>query len=71
MTTSAVITTFSTIYYRKNLCRYYWLKVTEAILTSCWLGGDESIKSNDDKFLAVSGKLEKVVEMAEAEVKEL
>jgi hypothetical protein len=47
------------------------LDFSEAILQSCWLGGDETIKSNDEKFLAVSSQLEKVISVAEAEIKEL
>ena len=47
------------------------LGFTEAILNSCWLGGDETIKSDDYKFLAVSSQLEKIITVAEAEIKEL
>ncbi|MDR2475944.1 MAG: hypothetical protein LBD45_08820 [Bacteroidales bacterium] len=47
------------------------LDFSEAIFQSCWLGGDETIKSNDEKFLAVSSQLENVISVAEAEIKEL
>ncbi len=47
------------------------LDFAEAILASCWLGGDETIKSNDDKFLSVSSQLEKIITVAEAEITEL
>ena len=41
------------------------------ILTNCWLAGDEEIKTNDDYFLAVSGKLGEIIEIKEAEIKKL
>jgi hypothetical protein len=47
------------------------LDFAEAILTSCWIGGDETIKSDDDKFLSVSSQLEKIITVAEAEITEL
>ncbi len=47
------------------------LGFAEAILAGCWLGGDETIKSDDEKFLAVSSQLEKIVSVAEAEITEL
>ena len=47
------------------------LLFSEAILTSCWLGGDEKIKSDDDMFLGIAGQLAKVISVAEAEIKEL
>lgn len=43
----------------------------EALLNDCWLVGDEEIKTNDDCFLAVSGQLEKIIEIKEAEIKKL
>ncbi len=47
------------------------LVFAEAILTSCWIGGDETIKTDDEKFLGVSSQLEKIISVAEAEIKEL
>lgn len=43
----------------------------ETILNNCWLGGDEDVKTNDDYFLAVSGQLDKVIEIKDAEIKKL
>ena len=46
-------------------------KFNETILNDCWLAGDDEIKFNDDYFLAVSGQLDKVIEIKEAEIKKL
>ena len=43
----------------------------ETLLNDCWLTGDEEIKTNDDYFLAVSGQLDKIIEIKEAEIKKL
>jgi hypothetical protein len=47
------------------------LGFSEAILNNCWLGGDETIKTDDEKFLAVSSQLDKIIAIGEAEIKEL
>lgn len=47
------------------------MRFNETLLNNCWLGGDETIKSDDDKFLAVSSQLDVIVEQKEAEIKEL
>lgn len=47
---------------------YKW---NEAIIECCWLGGDDEIKTNDDLFLAIGGKLTALVEVQEAYVKKL
>ena len=47
------------------------LKFSEIMLNGCWLGGDEEIKTNDDLFLSVSGKLGELIETKEAELKKL
>lgn len=44
------------------------MKFNEVILKNCWLGGDEEIKTNDSLFLAVSVKLDQVVEFKQAEL---
>ena len=41
------------------------------ILTNCWLAGDEEIKTNSDYFLAAGGKLGKIIEIKESEIKKL
>ena len=47
------------------------LKFNEVLLNDCWLGGDETIKTDDTKFLSVSQKLAELVEVVEAELGEL
>nr|DAR27476.1 MAG TPA: hypothetical protein [Caudoviricetes sp.] len=47
------------------------LKFNEALLRQCWLGGSEAIRTDDDKFLAASGVLDKIVEIKEAELEKL
>ena len=45
------------------------LNFNEVILNDCWLGGDESIKTDDSKFLGVSVVLPELIELKEAELK--
>lgn len=47
------------------------LKFNEVILNECWLGGDEEIRTSDDLFLSVSGKLSEIIEIKEAELEKL
>lgn len=47
------------------------LNFNETILNDCWLGGDESIKTDDAKFLGVSQTLGQLIEVKEAEIKKL
>ena len=47
------------------------LNFNEVILNDCWLGGDESIRTDDAKFLGVSGVLAELIEVKEAELKKL
>ena len=47
------------------------MKFNEIILTNCWLGGDDALKTNDDYFLAVSGKLSELIVIKEAELAKL
>lgn len=47
------------------------MKFNEIILTNCWLGGDEELKTNDDYFLAVSGTLSELIVVKEAELVKL
>ena len=44
------------------------MKFNEVILKNCWLGGDEEIMTDDSLFLAVSSKLDQVVEFKKAEL---
>lgn len=47
------------------------MKFNEIILANCWLGGDDELKTNDDYFLAVSGKLSELIVIKEAELAKL
>ena len=47
------------------------LNFNEVILNDCWLGGDESIRTDDAKFLGVSGTIAQIIEVKEAELKKL
>lgn len=47
------------------------VRFNETILRDCWLGGDMSLQTDDRKFLGVSGKLNEIIEVAEAEVEKL
>lgn len=47
------------------------IKFNEAILRTCWLGGSEAIRTDDDKFMAASGVLADLIEVADAELKKL
>ena len=43
----------------------------EIILSNCWLGGDDEIKTNDRYFLEVVQVLEEIVIYGRAEIKKL
>lgn len=47
------------------------LGFAEAILENCWLAGEEAIKTDDSLFLAVSSKLDELLQVKEAELKKL
>ena len=47
------------------------IRANEALLQNCWLGGDESVKTDDEKFFGVSSKLNEIVEIKEAEITKL
>jgi hypothetical protein len=47
------------------------IRANEALLQNCWLGGDESIKTDDEKFFGVSAKLNEIVEIKDAEIVKL
>ncbi|HOI32012.1 MAG: hypothetical protein PHG67_06180 [Bacteroidales bacterium] len=44
------------------------IKFNETMLNNCWLGGSEAIKTDDDLFLGVSGKLAELIQVKEAEL---
>lgn len=47
------------------------IKIAEALLDACWLGGDEEIRTNDDLFLSVKVKLNQLIEIKEATLKKI
>jgi len=47
------------------------LKFNEVILESCWLGGDEMIKTDDSLFLSAGAKINGIVEVKEANLEKL
>ena len=47
------------------------VRANEVLLENCWLGGDESIKTDDAKFFGVAAKLDEIVQIREAEIKKL
>ena len=47
------------------------IRANEVLLNDTWLGGDATIKTDDDKFLGVSSQLAAIVEIKEAELKKL
>lgn len=47
------------------------MKFNEVILTNCWLGGDEEIKTDDSYFLGASAKLSELIEIKQAELEKL
>lgn len=47
------------------------IKSSEFLLNNCWLGGDESIKTDDEKFLAVVSQLGDLVKIKAAKLEKL
>jgi hypothetical protein len=47
------------------------IRANEALLQNCWLGGDDSIKTDDEKFFGVSAKLNEIVQIKDAEITKL
>jgi hypothetical protein len=47
------------------------VRANEALLENCWLGGDESIKTDDEKFFGVSSKLTEIIQIKDAEIVKL
>ena len=44
------------------------MKFNEALLNNCFIGGSETIKTEDDLFIAASTKLSDLIEVKEAEL---
>lgn len=47
------------------------IKVMEAMMSGCWIDGDPEIKTDDELFLSVGQKLDKLIEIEEAELEKL
>ncbi|MCR4559781.1 MAG: hypothetical protein K5685_06845 [Bacteroidales bacterium] len=47
------------------------IKLNEALLNNCWLGGSEEFKTNDEFFLGLSAKLNGLVQIKQAELEKL
>lgn len=47
------------------------LSFVERILTDCWLGGDEEVKTDDAYFFGAAEQLEGLMESKKAELKKL
>lgn len=47
------------------------MKFNEIMLSSCWLGGDDDIKTRDSYFLAASSKLADLIQVKEAILEKL
>jgi hypothetical protein len=47
------------------------IKYNEALLESCWLGGDTEIKTNDSLFISVMDKLADLMDFQESELEKL
>lgn len=47
------------------------IRANETLLTCCWLGGDEAIKTDDGLFYGASSQLAGLLEVREAEIAKL
>ena len=47
------------------------MKTGETILKSCWLGGDDEIKSDDSYFFGALQQIDQLIEIKAAEIKKL
>ncbi|HHN48695.1 MAG TPA: hypothetical protein ENN08_07185 [Bacteroidales bacterium] len=61
----------NTLAYAISIAQTSPLEFGEVILKNCWLAGDEEIRSDDAYFLAALGKLDGLVEIKAAELKNL
>ena len=61
----------ATLSYASTLATKDPMKFNEAILTNCWLGGDEEIKTDDALFLSTSSKLGELIQIKEATLEKL
>ena len=61
----------ATLSYASTLATKDPMKFNEPILTNCWLGGDEEIKTDDALFLSASSKLGELIQIKEATLEKL
>ena len=61
----------ATLSYASTLATKDPMKFNEAILTNCWLVGDEEIKTDDALFLSASSKLGELIQIKEATLEKL
>ena len=61
----------ATLSYASTLATKDPMKFNEAILTNCWLGGDEEIKTDDALFLSASSKIGELIQIKEATLEKL
>ncbi|MDU6660077.1 MAG: hypothetical protein E6494_08185 [Capnocytophaga sp.] len=61
----------ATLSYASTLATKDPMKFNEAILTNCWLGGDEEIKTDDALFFSASSKLGELIQIKEATLEKL
>ena len=47
------------------------IRASEILLENCWIDGDPDIKTDDEKFFAVSKEMAKIIEVKQAELKKL
>lgn len=47
------------------------MKFNELLLSDCFVGGSEAVKTDDSLFLGVSGKIAELIEVKEAELEKL
>lgn len=47
------------------------IKFNEILLTDCWLGGSDLIKTDDDLFMSASGVLAEIIHVTQATIKNL
>lgn len=60
-----------TLMYATSVVSSNPLKFNEILLNSCWLGGDDEIKTDDTLFLSASSKLSDLVEIKESSLVKL
>ena len=44
------------------------IKFNEVVLSNCFIGGSEAVKTDDELFFGASGKLSEIIEVKEAEL---